>query len=110
VEDEEDEEALADGATYVEERFGRNLGRTLADQAKLLLRQRIAGVIAEEPTTTSPDPVDRGVPGLSEEHVYLFPCGMSAIFNTHRLLLSIHPDRKSVCFGQVYNNKYFISN
>ncbi|RKP06175.1 PLP-dependent transferase [Thamnocephalis sphaerospora] len=97
----DDEEACADGESYVEMRFGRNLGLQLADEAKIRLRQRIAGVIAEE-NCTCQDAVDRGVPGLTEEHVYLFPCGMSAIFNTHRILLAMHPERKSVCFGFPY--------
>src|SRR5690606_27388193 len=36
-----------EGADYVEQRFGRNLSVELADAAKLAIRRRIAGSLAE---------------------------------------------------------------
>jgi cystathionine gamma-synthase len=101
--------------TYVEERYGRNLNLKFADKAKIALRRRIAGVMTETEQTMkvedleeSPSVIDeqrkrqgeRGVAGLSESDVYLFPCGMSAIFNAHRFAMgALDATRKSICYG-----------
>ena len=90
---------------FIEERFGRNLDTSLASSAKIAIKRRIAGALRAnvelekaleivEPTTTA-----RQVPGLSEEDVYLFPTGMSSIFNTHRILRACRGELKSICFG-----------
>ncbi|KAJ3151407.1 hypothetical protein HDU86_006107 [Geranomyces michiganensis] len=106
---------------FVEERYGRNLG--LADgerNAKVLIRKRIAGVLGDSevlgtgsggnasspsapqsPEKEDGSPAPRGV-AVSEADVYLFPSGMSAIYNTHRVVRAIHPNRKSVQFGFPY--------
>ena len=43
---------------------------------------------------------DRGVQGLSEEDVYLYPCGMSSIYHAHQIAMIIgDAKQKSVCFG-----------
>jgi cystathionine gamma-synthase len=43
---------------------------------------------------------ERGVSGLSESDVYLFPCGMSAIFNAHRFAMgALDATRQSICYG-----------
>jgi cystathionine gamma-synthase len=41
----------------------------------------------------------RNVTGFSEDDVYLYPTGMSAIFNTHRNLLKAKGELKAVVFG-----------
>ncbi|KAI8924753.1 pyridoxal phosphate-dependent transferase [Entophlyctis helioformis] len=45
---------------------------------------------------------ERGVPGVSEDDVFLFPCGMSTIYNIHRVILRLRPGIKSVQFGFPY--------
>ncbi|KAK4694899.1 hypothetical protein P7C71_g2754, partial [Lecanoromycetidae sp. Uapishka_2] len=93
---------------FVEERFGRNLDVSLAASAKLAIRRRIAGAltanvdlkealkISETPTRTEQ------VSGLCENDVYLYPCGMSSIFNTHRSMVAIRGQLKSISFGFPY--------
>ncbi|GAO48188.1 putative cystathionine gamma-synthase [Saitoella complicata NRRL Y-17804] len=100
---------------YVEERYGRNLNTSFAGQAKAAMRRRIAGALSENvdldtalASTQSGEPQQhvrqRSANGLSESDVYLFPSGMSSIFNTHRVLLSTFQPRKSVSFGFPYTD------
>ncbi|RMZ85407.1 hypothetical protein DV737_g718, partial [Chaetothyriales sp. CBS 132003] len=99
-------------AQFVEERFGRNLNVLLASKAKLAIRRRIAGCLIDpsdldEALAKPLEGCDRRIKGLSEEDVYLYPTGMSSIFNAHRILMAnerahertIH---KSICFGFPY--------
>lgn len=92
---------------FVEERFGRNLDMSFAMNAKLAIRRRIAGALTadveleealELTESTSPG---RQVHGFSEHDVYLYPTGMSSIFNVHRVCMSCLGDLKSICFGYV---------
>ncbi|RKO92711.1 cystathionine gamma-synthase [Blyttiomyces helicus] len=105
---------------FVEERFGRNWDVREAVRAKRALRRRIAGVLGDAASLAGPaedgpppptvaaaadvEPVlsDRGVVGVSEGDVFLFPSGMSAIYNAHRVVRKMFPDRKSVQFGFPY--------
>lgn len=101
---------IKESTQYVEERFGRNLNVQLAAKAKSAIKRRIAGILTTDssdlesalnvPQNTS----STRVAGLTEDDIYLFPCGMSAIFNTHRMLLSSStpPPKESVCFGFPY--------
>lgn len=101
-----------DYAQFVEERFGRNLNVKLAWQAKLAIRRRISGCLTddselEQALAKSPENCDGRQTGLSEDDVYLYPCGMSSIFNTHRILRANaeakgQEPRKSICFGFPY--------
>ena len=97
-----------DHVQFVEERFGRNLDITRSDNAKLAIRRRIAGSLTAdvEPETALNLPPDEGrrrnVVGFSEDDVYLFPTGMSAIFNTHRSLMKAKGQAKSIEFGFPY--------
>lgn len=109
------EEEAVEQTTYLEERYGRNLPVKFANAAKLALRRRIAGVLtgkseivnANENQTSCNDleeqrhmKGDRGIKGLSQEDVYLYPCGMSAIFHAHQITMMVgDPSLKSVCFG-----------
>lgn len=90
---------------FIEERFGRNLNTSLADQAKLAVRRRIAGVMTAdvELSEALEKASDEGrVAGLTEDDVYLFPSGMSSIFNTHQIALAARGPMKSICFGFPY--------
>jgi len=101
-----------DHAQFVEERFGRNLNIKLASQAKLAIRRRISGCLTEtseldQALAISPDDSNKRQQGLSEDDVYLYPTGMSSIFNTHRILMANAEARgrelrKSICFGFPY--------
>lgn len=112
------ESCEAEHLSYVEERYGRNLPVQYADHAKVALRRRIAGIITEKEDEQALQLEDvkmateadletqrqmqgeRNMKGLSEDDVYLYPCGMSAIFHAHQLTLAIgDASRKSVCFG-----------
>ncbi|KAK4703756.1 hypothetical protein P7C70_g2461, partial [Phenoliferia sp. Uapishka_3] len=112
---EQEEDVLA---RYVEERYGRNLDLSLAPLAKLAMRRRIAGVLRETPGQAVPveriekeraEDSDRGVVGLTESGVWLYPCGMSAIFHAHQLVMGARKSvggeiGKSVCFGFPYTD------
>ncbi|KAH6571504.1 hypothetical protein BASA50_003513 [Batrachochytrium salamandrivorans] len=101
--------------TFVEERYGRNLDLQMTQSAKVLLRQRIAGMIGDIPENDTtidipptgsftPTPTTRGISTLSEKDVFLYPCGMSAIYNMHRVILGLKPNLKSVQFGFPYTD------
>ena len=88
--------------SYVEERYGRNLGISLASNAKVAIRRRIAGLLTEDvelddALKASDD--QRQSRGCSEDDVYLYPSGMSAIFNAHQSLMAARQSMKSVCYG-----------
>ncbi|KAL4959975.1 cystathionine gamma-synthase [Aspergillus stella-maris] len=90
---------------FIEERFGRNLSTSLASQAKIAVRRRIAGVLTadvELSEALEKTSEEGRVAGLQESDVFLFPTGMSSIFNSHRLLLKASGPMKSVCFGFPY--------
>ncbi|KAJ9083560.1 Cystathionine gamma-synthase [Entomophthora muscae] len=82
----------AEPDSYLEDRYGRNLGIEWAGKAKLALRRRVAASLQD-------------AAGLADiSNVYLYPTGMSAIYNAHRLALGILGNFKSVCFGFPYTD------
>lgn len=95
-------------AQFVEERYGRNLDISFAGKAKLAVRKRIAGgLTADVDLDTTAEVLHsalniRQVLGFSEDDVYLYPSGMSSIFNTHRIMMACRGRLKSVCFGLVF--------
>ncbi|KAF6219299.1 hypothetical protein HO133_005124 [Letharia lupina] len=97
-----------DSKQFVEERFGRNLDVSLAANAKLAIRRRIAGALTanvdlHEALKMSKPPARKAhVEGFSEDDVYLYPCGMSSIFNTHRTMMACRGPRKSISYGFPY--------
>ncbi|KAL5361874.1 pyridoxal phosphate-dependent transferase [Aspergillus floccosus] len=99
-----------DGVEYgqfIEERFGRNLSTSLADQAKLAVRRRIAGVLTAdvELSEALEKQIGEGrIAGISESDVFIFPTGMSSIFNAHQMLLTARGSMKSICFGFPYTD------
>jgi cystathionine gamma-synthase len=97
-----------DHVLFVEERFGRNLDVSLAASAKLAIRRRIAGALTanvdlkEALELQDPPRRTEHVAGFSENDVYLYPCGMSSIFNTHRSMMAVRGELKSISFGFPY--------
>lgn len=96
-----------DYAQFIEERFGRNLSTLHANQAKVAVRRRIAGVLTadvELPEALEATSSEGRVAGISEDDVYLYPSGMSAIFNSHQTLMNARGPMKSICFGFPYTD------
>jgi cystathionine gamma-synthase len=91
-----------DTGRFVEERFGRNLGVEFVAKAKLAVRRRIAGTLRSNVALSDAIALKTEEGRVTEDDVYLHPTGMSAIFNSHRLLLGIMEQRKSVCYGFPY--------
>lgn len=106
-----------DSAQFVEERYGRNLNILFACQAKLALRKRIAGSLTvnidlpeslDQPTDTVHQRT-RDVPGFSTDDVYIYSCGMNAIYHAHHTLLlargpghGAEAELKSIMYGFPY--------
>ena len=94
-----------DSVQFVEERFGRNLNVSLAANAKIAIRRRIAGTLTEnvdlnQALEMSKPPARKAqVESFSEDDVYLYPCGMSSIFNTHRTMMACKGPLKSISYG-----------
>lgn len=125
----EDEGSKEVVGTYLEERYARNLPISAAAEAKRALRARIAGVLVRNDELCTRvkcsgaiNSIDegsllppaagkfsngcstRGLSGLTEDDVFLFPTGMSAIWHAHQLALRSFGERKSVCFGSVFRS------
>ncbi|OLL22673.1 putative cystathionine gamma-synthase, partial [Neolecta irregularis DAH-3] len=99
----------SDHLTYLEEHYGRNVIVQLADRAKTALRQRISGILKQLSSHESIVNQDLALQsrqwnGLCKDDVYLYPCGMSAIYNAHRILLNIIGEFKSLCYGFPYSD------
>lgn len=95
-----------DRARFVEERFGRNLDMDNGDEAKMAIKQRISGSLttdSEALDVLADNPRTQDGARLSVDDVYLYPCGMNSIFNTHRILMTVRGQKlKSICFGFPY--------
>lgn len=114
----EGEAVQSEQSLFVEERFGRNLDVRQVEEAKITLRKRIAGVLGDadieeaDGSTNYRQHIDqqvelgdlsgRGILGISERDVFLFPTGMSAIYNAYRIVQELRPDKKSVQYGFPY--------
>ncbi|KAH8829401.1 pyridoxal phosphate-dependent transferase [Flagelloscypha sp. PMI_526] len=116
------EDITTDHSVYLEERYGRNLPLSFGPFAKRAMRRRIAQVLVHDPgaSTGSPrpdcedilagkqdaltGPSKRGVSAVTEDDVFLYPCGMAAIWSAHELIRAVRPDAKSVCFGFPYTD------
>lgn len=109
-----------DFTQFIEERFGRNLNAELAAKAKTAICRRIAGSLTED------DDIDaalqsseiinqqklQGQSGrdhlrnVCEQDVYLYSCGMNAIFDSHQLAMEVTKKPQgalpSICFGFPY--------
>lgn len=105
-----------DQSTYLEERYGRNLPISAGSYAKRAIRRRIARVLVRDNWEDCPygpcagahdvevGPSHRGVKDVTEDDVYLFSSGMSAIWTSHQLVQGARPPAKSVCFGFPYTD------
>jgi cystathionine gamma-synthase len=89
-----------DASLYIEERFGRNLTLDLANEAKLVLRKRIAGSMVNSDDQTIES--NRVSAGVTFHDVKLFPSGMSAIYAAHKVAISLNPELKTIQFGFPY--------
>ncbi|KAF2466724.1 cystathionine gamma-synthase-like protein [Lindgomyces ingoldianus] len=108
ISDRLDSAAEQDPTQFVEERFGRNLDISMTSNAKLAVRRRIAGSLTADVGLTEALALEkdlertRKVAGFSEDDVYLYACGMNAIFMTHQSLMAAKGLLKSVVFGFPY--------
>jgi cystathionine gamma-synthase len=59
-----------------------------ASKEKLQIRQRIAALVEHDTT-----------PEITAKDVYLYPSGMSALFNIHRTILGTLGRKDCICFG-----------
>ena len=89
---------------FLEERYGRNLDMSLASKAKLAIRRRIAGALTvnldlHEAMEVIETPLRREVQRTSDDDVYLWPSGMSSIFNTHRIMIACRGAMQSISYG-----------
>ena len=95
-----------ESSQFLEERFGRNLDVSFVDNARSAIRRRIAGSLVEEVDLTAAPTMGVDLhmrdPRLSENDVYLYSCGMNAIFHTHQALLKARGPLKSISFGFPY--------
>lgn len=102
---------VSEHSTYLEERYGRNFPLSDAPAAKRAMRRRIAGTLvqdvaldADAPPRAGGDnvelgPSSRGVSSVTENDVYLYPTGMTAIWSAHAIARAVRPPAKSICFG-----------
>jgi cystathionine gamma-synthase len=98
---------INESSQFVEERFGRNLDVSFVKNAKSAIRRRIAGSLMGEIDLAADPSAEmtsnmRGVAKLSEEDVYLYPCGMNSIFTTHKIMMKARRPMKSISFGFPY--------
>jgi len=99
---------VQDPSQFVEERFGRNLDLSMTKNAKLAIRRRIAGSLTADVALTEAMSIEkdesrtRQVANFSEDDVYLYPTGMSSIFNAHRNLLRAKGPLKAIVYGFPY--------
>ena len=90
---------------YIEERYGRNLTLQQAENAKLAVRRRIAGSLVDDLdlpeaiARSAESNTERNVGEFTVDDVYLYPSGMSSIFNTHQTLLAALGSLTSISFG-----------
>ena len=101
-------EESQESSRFLEERFGRNLDLGLVDKAASAIRRRITSTLSGEmdlldgPLPSFEASNTRGVQSLQESDVFLFSCGMNAIFNAHQTLLKALEPRKSISCGFPY--------
>lgn len=106
-----DENLTSDLTTYLEERYGRNLPLFNAPLAKQALKRRIAGgLLPSDEDFGKIEDMARGAASgsgrkaISEDDVYLYPGGMSAIWHAFDICrvarrATGEEEGKSVCYG-----------
>jgi cystathionine gamma-synthase len=104
------EVAEKEGATHIEERYGRNLDVRHTSFALKSLKKRIVGALGDLSTdldSLNDDIFELVLADETEdisENVFLYPTGMTAIYNTLKLANDIKPGLKTVQFGCLFNN------
>lgn len=88
-----DDRIAEDDKQFVEEKFGRNLNFLEFTNANRIIRKRIMDSVAEN---------NPGVDVGTEDDVYLYPTGMSSIYNSHRMIMDTREPAKTVVFGFPY--------
>lgn len=98
----QNEEVDREFNAFIEQKYGRVLDLKFAKEAKIALRRRICG--KADKSKNQEEEMYKAKRGrfLSETDVYLYPTGMSSIFNAHQALLGCSVAQKSVCFGFPY--------
>lgn len=104
-----DENLTSELTTYLEERYGRNLPLFNAPLAKQALKRRIAGgLLPSDEDFGKVENVTRGAvnggKSVTEDDVYLYPGGMSAIWHAHDIARKLRRSKgqkegKSCCYG-----------
>ncbi|KAH8169053.1 cys/Met metabolism PLP-dependent enzyme domain-containing protein [Sarocladium implicatum] len=101
-------EESQESSRFLEERFGRNLDLGLVDKAASAIRRRITSTLSGDmdlldgPMPSFEASNTRGIQSLQESDIFLFSCGMNAIFNAHQALLKALEPRKSISCGFPY--------
>ncbi|KHJ30522.1 putative cystathionine gamma-synthase [Erysiphe necator] len=97
---------IQESSRFIEERFGRNLDVVVSEFAKLAIRRRIAGSLIDDNLSVTEKQLNElnicRMMGLSENDVYLWPCGMNSIFHTHNMIMKARGAMKSISFGFPY--------
>lgn len=97
--------ATSDTAIYVEERFGRNMERSQGALAKAIIKERLGEAFYGEAMTTMSSTSSASTHSPRDDYpIWLYPSGMSAIYNAHRLVREALPgggERPCVQFGYV---------
>ena len=74
--------------------------------AKRAIRQRIASLVTGTPigvnNNLQENSNNRRPVLVTEDDIFLFPCGMTAIWTAYQLVMESRPGIKSVCFGFPY--------
>lgn len=98
-----------ESSQFIEERFGRNLNAAMAMDAKRAIRRRILGSLTadvdlDQALGSHSEVETSRVSNLTEDDVYIYPTGMSSIFNTHRTMMAIRGPMRSICYGFPYTD------
>jgi len=94
-----------DSEQFVEERFGRNFPVECVGDVKKIIQRRICHALNghQDITQNIHGTISKQnkYPPLNvcENDVFLYPCGMNAIYNIYRIILKMFPGLKSVQFG-----------
>ncbi|KAL5530065.1 STR2_2 [Sanghuangporus sanghuang] len=77
-----------------------------AQEEKCTLRRRIANLINDNRCRPSPSLREQslGNEPAEEDHVFLYPTGMAAIWHAHQLSLAFSSGSKCICFGFSYTD------
>lgn len=93
----------------IEEKFGRNLDFENSEEANLIIRKRLNNQIIENHLSATTNKHKK----FSENDIYLYPSGMSSIYNSHKIwrkTIDNSENKKTVVFGFPYVDTLNIAN